>query len=809
MLTGATRVGLTADVGAPVSGVDLVVTVGRTPRRRAPRRRRRRARHPRPDAGLRHGAGQPRRRTARAVGGRLRGLPRPAPAVAGPRGRPLPDRGGRGRGRRQPREEQRRRHRRRRPHRQRAGGHRRRGGRARRQPGRHGRRALRAVGGPAALRGHPLGRRRGVGRHRGAGHPGRPERDRSSRPTTGWRRARRRSPAAWTSSRSWRCSSSSSPSSWACWSSPTPSRSSSPSGCATSRCCAASASPAASCVARSASRPSRSGWRPPPSASPSGALRRGRARRARPPLVHRHGPAALDPVWTGAAFAVGTLVTLAAAWLPTRSATKVAPLAALRPDTGVDVRSAAGRWRLALAALGVSAGAALLVLAVAASSVPAMLAGGIASFVGVLLLGPVLVPRLIRLVGGLPGAGPVRRLATGNAVRNPRRTATTAASLLVGVTLTTAILTGLASSRTAIDKDMDRSYPLDATITAVEAPLDAALVDRVADTPGVAEAVGLDGTTATIGRVEVALLGAGRAPDVVRGGADLAPEDGVLLLPYEVVEDLPAQTAERVWEDGEVTVTVGGREHTLDVETGSGWGRSGLVSAATLASLDPDPQPMAVWARASDGADAEDLSRRPRGTGRGRRRRPRRRPRQPELGLPPGRHPDRVGRRPARRRHRDRARRHRQHPRALRARARPGERPAPRDGAHPPPARAGDGGGGPAAVVGRDGAGHRHRAGLRLGRGAGDGRPPSSTTPRSPSRCGRSGPSPRSPPSPAWPRASYRPVVPPGSPPRPGWRSTERPSPDPDVVRTRTHGCGFVRRSRPGTTDGAVSRACG
>ena len=320
------------------------------------------------------------------------------------------------------------------------------------------------------------------------------------------------------------------------------------------------------------------------------------------------GPAALDPVWTGTAFAVGTLVTFAAAWLPTRSATKVAPLAALRPDTGVDVRSAAGRWRLALAALGVSAGVALLVLSVAASSVPAMLAGGIASFVGVLLLGPVLVPRLIRLVGGLPGAGPVRRLATGNAVRNPRRTATTAASLLVGVTLTTAILTGLASSRTAIDKDMDRSYPLDATITAGEAPLDASLVDRVADTPGVAEAVGLDGVTATIGRVEVALLGAGRAPGVVRGGADLSPEDGVLLLPYEVVEDLPARMAERVWEDGQVTLTVDGREHTLDVETASGWGRSGLVSAATLAGLDPDPRPMAVWAKASDGADAEDLS---------------------------------------------------------------------------------------------------------------------------------------------------------------------------------------------------------
>ena len=320
------------------------------------------------------------------------------------------------------------------------------------------------------------------------------------------------------------------------------------------------------------------------------------------------GSAVLDPMWTGTAFAVGTLVTLAAAWLPTRAATRVAPLAALRPDTGVDVRSAAGRWRLGLAATTIAGGVALLVVAVGASSVPAMLAGGVASFVGVLLLGPVLVPRLIRLVGGLPGAGPVRRLATGNAVRNPRRTATTAASLLVGVTLTTAVLTGLASSRTAIDEDMDRSYPLDATITAGEAPLDAAVAHRVADTPGVAEAVGLDGTTATVGAVQVPVLASGAAPGVVRGPSDLTPDDGVLLVPYDVVDDLPARVAQRLLDDGEVSITVDGREHTLDVETGSGWGRSGLVSATTLAALDPDPAPMAVWARASDGADSEDLS---------------------------------------------------------------------------------------------------------------------------------------------------------------------------------------------------------
>jgi putative ABC transport system permease protein len=57
-----------------------------------------------------------------------------------------------------------------------------------------------------------------------------------------------------------------------------------------------------------------------------------------------------------------------------------------------------------------------------------------------------------------------------------------------------------------------------------------------------------------------------------------------------------------------VVVTVSGREHLMEVETGSGWGRAGLVSTATLASLVQDPRLTAVWARASDGADAEDLS---------------------------------------------------------------------------------------------------------------------------------------------------------------------------------------------------------
>ncbi|WP_374454389.1 ABC transporter permease [Nocardioides sp.] len=319
------------------------------------------------------------------------------------------------------------------------------------------------------------------------------------------------------------------------------------------------------------------------------------------------GSASLDPMWTGGAFVIGLVVTMLAAWLPTRNATKVAPLAALRPDTGVDVRSAAGRWRLALAGLFLAGGSFLLVVSVVSHTVPVMLVGGGAAFIGVLLLGPVLVPALIRLVGRVAGRGPVRQLATGNAVRNPRRTATTAASLLVGVTLTTAVLTGLASTRTELDREMDEEYPLDATITAVDTPLAADLAERVGAVDGVADAVTLDGTAASIGRVEVPLVGVDGRAGVVRGPDDLAPADDVLVLPYDVVEELPRALRDRVWDDREVTVTVGGRDHAMVVEPSSGWGRAGLVSGATLTELDGSPQPTAVWVRAADGADAEDL----------------------------------------------------------------------------------------------------------------------------------------------------------------------------------------------------------
>lgn len=319
------------------------------------------------------------------------------------------------------------------------------------------------------------------------------------------------------------------------------------------------------------------------------------------------GAATLDPRWAAGAFAAGVLVSIAAAWLPTRSATRVVPLAALRPDTGPDVRSAAGRIRLALATLSVVAGSGLLVLSVSAGAIGLMLAGGMVSFVGVLLLGPWLVPALVRLTGRLVGDGPVRRLAASNAARNPRRTATTAASLMVGVTLTTAVLTGLASSRAVLDREMDVEHPLDATLTALDRPLEAGLAERTAAVDGVDEVESLDGALASIGDEPLTLAGVPGRPGVVRGPTDLSPADGTLLVSYEVLATLPQRAARQALDDDEVTVTIDGMQRVLDLEIGSGFGQVGLVSPATLAELTPDPRPVALWVRATPGADGQDL----------------------------------------------------------------------------------------------------------------------------------------------------------------------------------------------------------
>lgn len=317
----------------------------------------------------------------------------------------------------------------------------------------------------------------------------------------------------------------------------------------------------------------------------------------------RLGDAHIGGGWLLAAAVLAVGVTLVAAWLPTRRVVQVSPLAALRPDDSTRVRTTTGRLRIALGILLLGAGTAALALAIATAAAPALVAGGAAVFLGVLMLGPVVVPTLIGAAGRLAGRllGPSGRLAAGNAVRNPRRTAATTASLLVGVTLTTAVLTGLASSRSALSAEMDDQHPVDLALSGAR-PLPADVVEQVRSVPGVAAATAVGGATARVPGLDPLPVLAVPADDGgVLHGTLPTPRPRQVVLPWDALGD-GIEAGDRV------AVTVGERTVRLRVVGGEGWGDAALVAPATLARLAPEVTTHAVWVRAEDGADPEDLA---------------------------------------------------------------------------------------------------------------------------------------------------------------------------------------------------------
>ena len=169
---------------------------------------------------------------------------------------------------------------------------------------------------------------------------------------------------------------------------------------------------------------------------------------------------------------VGTLVTLVASILPARRATRVPPIAAVREGATLPPsRFAAHTLKAGLGVAGASLAALLtgmFVGGLGTLGVVVLLGGGVLGlFAGMALLAPRLVGPLARFVG-LPArrvGGVAGELAGANAVRNPGRTASTAAALMIGLTLVTlvAVLGSSLSKRrpSAVKEEVHADYVID------------------------------------------------------------------------------------------------------------------------------------------------------------------------------------------------------------------------------------------------------------------------------------------------------------------------------------------------------------
>jgi putative ABC transport system permease protein len=136
---------------------------------------------------------------------------------------------------------------------------------------------------------------------------------------------------------------------------------------------------------------------------------------------------------------VGLIVTALAALMPALKATRVPPVAALQPETAF-APTGFRRRRIVLGLLVTAVGVALLLAGLfraEGNRLVNVASGAVVVFFGVAILSPLIARPLARVIGWpfarafrLPG-----NLARQNAMRNPRRTASTAAALMIGLAL--------------------------------------------------------------------------------------------------------------------------------------------------------------------------------------------------------------------------------------------------------------------------------------------------------------------------------------------------------------------------------------
>lgn len=190
----------------------------------------------------------------------------------------------------------------------------------------------------------------------------------------------------------------------------------------------------------------------------------------------------LRPLTILVAFCVGTLVTVTAAIVPAFSASKVSPITAITGSADKEEKSAA---RYVFGGLVTGLGALLIGLGLFGGStaleVLAPLGAGAAIlFVGLTLLSPLVAGPLSRTLG-IP-LGPIFKrpgsLATQNAARNPRRTATTAAALMIGLALVSMAMVLGESFKAEFTKILDTTIQADYIISG-DGTLPLEIVDRL------------------------------------------------------------------------------------------------------------------------------------------------------------------------------------------------------------------------------------------------------------------------------------------------------------------------------------------
>ena len=178
------------------------------------------------------------------------------------------------------------------------------------------------------------------------------------------------------------------------------------------------------------------------------------------------GSLVFEPRTVLVGLAVGIGVTVVSAIGPARGAVRIPPVVAL--DDRQSVASASLRRRFIWGTVLALAGAVLLGLGLAQPAIQLVGIGAAGLFIGVATLSPALARPLSSVIGRpLPRLlGVAGKLGRENSMRSPRRTAQTAAALMVGLALVSAMAVFGASLSRSATSSADQAISADLIVTA-------------------------------------------------------------------------------------------------------------------------------------------------------------------------------------------------------------------------------------------------------------------------------------------------------------------------------------------------------
>ena len=332
------------------------------------------------------------------------------------------------------------------------------------------------------------------------------------------------------------------------------------------------------------------------------------------------GGISIKPFTVISGVVIGTLITVASVMIPARRASRTEPIEALR-DAAVETVTFSRRRVILTVAMVVLGAAGLL----AGGNAVIVGLGILLLFVGVIVAGPLiafwgtrlLTPVMSRL--GLEG-----RLAADNTRRNPKRTATTANALLIGVFLVTLVTVAGTSAKDFVVGELKKIDSADYLVISKGGSLDDQFVGTLTSIPGVVkvspfrrESVTVDGKVSLLSTADIAEITDIADVTVAQGSlGDL--RDGTIA----VVDNggdgsivAGSGTKEEVPKIGDTVTVVGNGGRSADLEVVAVVKLSidssqvgNLVTAGTFDRLVGDTAPTVAFidAKAGDQSDTKD-----------------------------------------------------------------------------------------------------------------------------------------------------------------------------------------------------------